>query len=73
MMEILNQLQLTLLFSVRCCCSLFVHNREGDDKMSVENEKMQITVVTNEQQIRLRKKIGRVWLSSLRISSYLIL
>ena len=28
------------LFAVRCS-SLFVHNREGDDKMSVENENMQ--------------------------------
>ena len=39
MMEIWNQL--TLLFVVRCCYSFFVHNREGDDKMRMENEKMQ--------------------------------
>ncbi len=49
MMEIL--IQLILLFAVRCSDSFFVHNREGDDKMSVENKKMQ-TDVTNEQQIR---------------------
>ena len=42
MMEIFHQL--TLLFSVRCSESFFVHNREGDDKMSVENEKMQTDV-----------------------------
>ena len=44
MMEIFHQL--TLLFSVRCSESFFVHNREGDDKMSVDNEKMQTDVAT---------------------------
>ena len=42
------------LFAVRCS-SLFVHNREGDVKMSVENKKMQ-TDVANEQQIQRRKE-----------------
>ena len=42
MMEIFHQL--TLLIAVRCSDSFFVHNREGDDKMSVENEKMQTDV-----------------------------
>ena len=54
MMEIL--IQLTLLFAVRCSSdSFFVHNREGDVKMSVENKKMQ-TDVANEQQIQRRKE-----------------
>jgi hypothetical protein len=44
--------------TVRCCYSFFVHNREGDDKMSVENEKMQ-KILSYSQGIREKRAVIR--------------